>query len=105
MMNMLRYALQMWKILAIAQDVLYLARLGRVKTPKHVLLPVAVYHLTRSPQVVDLLHKFGHGMSHNQVQGVDTAFAEQAIANDDQVQVPSNIILPFRSPSLTELYL
>ena len=30
-------------------------------------------------------------MSRSQVQEVDTAFAEQAIANDDQVQIPSNI--------------
>ena len=79
------------KILAIAQDILYSTRRGHLKTPKHVLLPIAVHHLTRSAQVVDLLHKFCHGMSRSQGQEVDTALAEQVMSNEDRVPIPSNI--------------
>ena len=49
-------------ILSIAQDILPCARHGQVKTPKHVLLPLAVEHYTRSAKVVTLLNRFEHTM-------------------------------------------
>ena len=36
------------RILSVAQDILFCTRLGHVKPLKHMTLPMAVYHLTRS---------------------------------------------------------
>ena len=77
-------------VLSIAQDILYCARQGRIKTLKHVLLPIAVQHLTRNAQVVTLLNKFSHGMSYSQVEEVETALAEEAL-KDEAVPLPTNI--------------
>ena len=79
------------RILSIAQDIFYCTRNERIKTPKHVLLPLAVHHLTRSARIVTLLNIFGHGMAHSQVQELDTALAEQALAQEDGVPIPPHI--------------
>ena len=77
------------RVLSIAQDILYCARQGWIKTP-NVLLPIAVQHLTRNAQVVTLLNKFGHGMSYSQVEEVETALAEEDL-KDEAVPLPTNI--------------
>ena len=79
--------------LSIAQNIIYTAHNGHVKTPKHVLLPSAVHHMTRSAQIVTLLNRFGHGMSMSLVQEMDTALAERQLelAGTGNVPLPSNI--------------
>ena len=79
------------QVLSVAQDVLYCARRGRVKTPKYVLLPLTVQHLTRSSQVVTILNRFGHGISYSQVEELDTALAEEILAREEDVPLPSHI--------------
>lgn len=63
------------KVLSIGQDLLYCVSHGRVKTPKHVSLSVAVKQMTGSSQVVSLLNRFGHGVSESQLSEIDTAMA------------------------------
>ena len=70
------------RVLSIAQDVLFCTREDCIKTPKHVLLPVAVQHLTRNAQLVALLNRVGHGFSYDQVEEAKTALAEQALIRD-----------------------
>ena len=80
------------QILSIAQDVLYCSRGGHVKTPKHVLLSVAVHHLTRSARVVTLLNQFGHNVSYNQVLEIHTALADEALKTaEDGISISSHI--------------
>ena len=79
-----------WQVLSIAH-VLYCAQRGRVKTPKHVLLPLTVQHLTWNSQVVTILNCFGHGMSYSQVEELDTALAEEILARGEDVPLPSHI--------------
>ena len=80
------------QILSIAQDVLYCSRGGLVKTPKHVLLSVAVHHLTRSARVVTLLNRFGHSVSYNQLLEIHTALADEALTTaEDGISIPSHI--------------
>ena len=74
----------------IAQDILYCSRGGLLKTPKHVLLPMAVHHLTRSAQLVLMLNRFGHGISLSQIQEIDTALAKEALATADNVPLPGH---------------
>ena len=40
------------KILSMAQDIVYNARHGRVRTPKHVALAIHVHHKTGNMQLV-----------------------------------------------------
>ena len=63
-------------VMSIAQDMLHIVSNGRVKTPKHVILPLTVRHLTRSLQLVEILNHFGHSLSNSVVQEVETAMAE-----------------------------
>ena len=84
------------KVLSIGQDLVYCVSHGRVKTPKHVALSVAVKQMTGSSKVVDLLNHFGHGVSGSQLSEIDTAMAERVI-EEQQGQpgfLPSNITAP-----------
>lgn len=63
-------------ILLIVQDMLYCRRKGHVKTPKHVLLPMTVYHHTRSKLQSTILNGFGYGISASQLSELETAMAE-----------------------------
>jgi hypothetical protein len=54
------------RILSIGQDLLYCTSNGRVKTPKHVSLGMAVQNISGSSQVVTLINRFGHSISYNE---------------------------------------
>ena len=76
-------------IYSLAQDLVYCVSHGRVKTPKHVLLPMTVKSLTGKAELVTLLNRFGHGMSYSQVEELETALAEQqADKQKDGVVLP-----------------
>ena len=79
------------RILSITQDILFCTRRGRVKPPKHVALPMAIYHLTRSTQLVSLLNGFGHGVSASQLLEMDTALAQHELDRSGEVVLPANI--------------
>ena len=77
------------QILSIGQDIIYAAHTGRVKTPKHIAFPMAVWHTTGSAQLVTLLNKFGHGISYSQLEELDTSLAEQMLhVADDLAFIP-----------------
>ena len=80
-------------VTSIAEDLIHCATNGRVKTPKHVYLPMIVRNLTSNVQIVSLLNRFGHGLSNSQMQEIDTAIAEQRLqADSSKVFIPSNIV-------------
>ena len=80
-------------VTSIAEDLIHCATNGRVKTPKHVYLPMTVRNLTSNVQIVSLLNRFGHGLSNSQMQEIDTAIAEQRLqADSSEVFIPSNIV-------------
>ena len=63
---------------------------GRIKTPKHVILPMTVKSLTGNVELITILNRFGHGLSYSQVEEVETALAETQIAKQQNgVFVPS----------------
>jgi len=47
---------------------------GKVKTPKHSLLPFATKSLTGSTELIHILNRCGHGVSYSQTEEVDTAY-------------------------------
>ena len=67
------------QISAISQDLIHCATNGRIKTPKHVVLPMTVKSLTGSSEVITILNRFGHGLSYSQVEETETALAEKQV--------------------------
>ena len=49
------------RVLSLGQDLVYTVTNGKVATPKHVGLAMAVKHKTNSRQLVTLLNHAGHG--------------------------------------------
>ena len=80
-------------VISIAHDLLHCVSGGRVKTPKHVVLPLTVRHLTRSSQLVEILNHFGHSLSNSVIQEVETSMVERQIAQavDGYVYIPPKI--------------
>ena len=66
-------------VMSVAQDLIYNTSIGRVKTPKHIALPVTIKQLTGSSQVVELLSKFGHGISRSTLDRVETLIADEQL--------------------------
>ena len=50
-------------ILSLGQDLIHCVTRGRIKAPKHVLLPMTTKSLTGNAVVVTLLHRFGQRKS------------------------------------------
>ncbi|XP_038062969.1 uncharacterized protein LOC119733637 [Patiria miniata] len=74
------------KLLSVCQDVLYLSSRGKLATPKHTALSMAVRHLSSSAQLVRLLNGLGHCTSVTSVLEHDTALAKrQLILGDNPI--------------------
>jgi hypothetical protein len=80
-------------ILSIGQDIVSARSHFKVKMPKNVGLGMTVYHLTRSKQIIKLLHNLGHSVSYDEVLRLETALSRNVIQRfaEDGVVVPSNI--------------
>ena len=60
--------------------------------PKHVSLGMTVKNLTGSAQVISLLNKFGHYISHNDVLEIESSMAKRQLNNQESgVVLPTNI--------------
>ena len=81
------------RITSFAQDLIYSVSRGRIKTPKHVGLSVLIKSVTGSAEIVKVLNKFGHCISYDQLEEVETAIASQVVtaAENAEVFIPSNI--------------
>lgn len=76
--------------LSVSQDLVHCVTRGRIKTPKHVALPLTVKSLTGNAEVITLLNRFGHGLSYTQILELETALAEKQISSQrDGVLLPS----------------
>ena len=69
------------KVLSMAQDLVYNTTHGRVRTAKHIALPMALHSLTGSAELVTILNRYGHGISYTQVEEIQTALAEKQLEN------------------------
>ena len=48
---------------SFGQDLVFGVTGGRIKTPKHILLPYAVKSLTNNTDLVQIINRCGHGVS------------------------------------------
>ncbi|KAJ8024077.1 hypothetical protein HOLleu_36704 [Holothuria leucospilota] len=78
------------RVSAVAQDILFTYHRGRILTPKHVALGVSARHLTKNAQLLSIMNKFGHSVSHTFLQELDTTVAQKVVERD--IDLPQNII-------------
>ena len=77
-------------VLSLAQDLIHCVSGGRIKTPKHVTLPLTIKSLTGNAELVTILNRFGHALSYSQIEELETALAGKEIAKEqDGIIVPS----------------
>ena len=78
--------------LSIAQDIVYIVTKGRIKTPKSVLLPSSIKQLTNNTEIINTIHRLGHGISYSTLSEMHT---ENAYSIQDQQL--EDVILPLHS--------
>ena len=66
-------------IRSLCQDIIYNSTNGRHRTSKHVLFSLCVKRKTGSKDMVKWLNKFGHGISYDEVNVVETFLADEAV--------------------------
>ena len=75
---------------SIAQDIVYCVSGGKTKTPKSVLFPTVVKSLCNNVEVVKLINNYGHGISYNLIEEIETEHALMVINE----QKENKVILP-----------
>ena len=53
---------------------------GRVKPPKHIMLPFAVKSLTGNVELIQILNRLGHSISYSMMEEIDTALCLQKVS-------------------------
>jgi len=80
-------------LISFVQDLTFAVSGGRLKPPKHVLLPYAVKTLTNNVQLIQILNRFGHSIAYYQLEEINTALCLQKLATSScsEVPLPENI--------------
>ena len=75
---------------SIAQDTVCCVSGGKIKTPKSVLLPAVVKSLCNNVEVIKLTNNYGHGVSYNLIEEIETEHALMVIneQKDKKVIIP-----------------
>lgn len=77
---------------SISQDCLFVVSGGRLKPPKHVMLPWAIKSLTGNVELIKMMNRLGHGISYSTLEEMDTSLCleKQAIQADLGIVLPTN---------------
>ena len=78
-------------ILSVGQDLVYIASKGKCKTPKHVSVGVAMHQMTQSKDVIQILNRYGHCVSYDEVLRIDTSWADWQLG-ENRTLVPANMV-------------
>ena len=79
-------------VTSFGSDLVFAVTHGRIKPPKHVLLPFAVKSLTGNTELVQTLNRLGHSVSYSQFEEIDTALCLQKLElSRDDLPLPANI--------------
>lgn len=57
---------------SVSQDLIYMTHNGNLKTPKHICLGITLKSLTSSRKVVDIINRYGHCISYNAIEELET---------------------------------
>ena len=78
---------------SFSQDLIYAVTNGQTKPPKHILLSYGVKALTGNVELIQILNKFGHGISYSQLEENDTALCLQKlnVTSNRNMLIPQSI--------------
>ena len=76
--------------MSLGQDIIFMASRGKCKPPKHIGLSQAFHQKTQSKDLVTLVNRFGHGVSYEEVQRIDTCWSEIQLSGDGFI-IPQNM--------------
>lgn len=79
---------------SLSQDLVYGVWNGKIKTQKHVCLGLALKSLTSSRKIVDIVNRYGHCVSYNVIEELETELtyscgAREVICPPDIVRAPN----------------
>lgn len=79
--------------LSLSQDIVYSVSNGKIKTPKSVLFPSVVKSLCNNTEVIKLINQYGHGLSYNLIEEIETEHALDILneRKDKKVLIPEEI--------------
>ena len=75
---------------SVAQDTVYAISSGTIKTPTSVLFPTVVKSLCNNTEVIKIINQYGHRISYDKGEEIETEYALKEI--DEQKQ--SRVIIP-----------
>ena len=67
---------------SFSQDIIYATTCGQTKPPKQLLISYGVKTLTGNVELIQMLNRFGHGVSYSQLEENDTALCLQKMASN-----------------------
>lgn len=76
---------------SIAQDIVYAVTMGKVFTPKHILLPWVVKTLTGNVELIKSLNRLGHCCSYTKLEEIDTALCIEKLEMSESVPLPNGV--------------
>ena len=77
---------------SLRQDIIYNMSNGKIKTMKHFRLGTTTKRKTESGLMMDSLNYLGHSISYDEVNNVETLFAELNVKNQSNRSfVPNNV--------------
>lgn len=79
------------RVMSTGQDICYNVSKGKWKMPKHILLGMSVRHLSGNTQLINILNRHGHSVSHSFLLELETAIC-------DSVQTYSGCLPPSIMP-------
>ena len=77
-----------WLKHSIAQDLVFGITRGRIKPPKHILLPSAVKSLTGNVELIQLLNRLGHGIAYSQLEELNSSLCLKKLCMAEQTGFP-----------------
>lgn len=83
------------EILSIAQNIIFAYSNGKVMTPKHVAVGLAVHQATRSKKLINLLHSTADSISYKDVLVLRDSIAQNEINNffkNECVYIPKGMV-------------
>ena len=78
---------------SFGQDLVFGVTCGRVKTPKHILLPYTIKSLTNNVELIQIINRCGHGVSYSQIEELNTALCLKKLSAtpESMIPLPDNI--------------
>ena len=77
--------------LSFSQDLIYAITHGKIKTPKSILFPHAIKSLSNNTVLINITHKYVHGISYTILEELDT---EYALLQLNRREETGGVILP-----------